>query len=92
MREAITPGKLYVAMSAEFRRLTAAQCGWCKMPLLKMVEKPAAGEPNWTLESADNACPRCAPVIQQLRERFAREYDVWPVFADSSFGAKTPAR
>lgn len=89
-RKPVTPGRLYVLLSAEFRRLTAERCGWCRMPLLKVAERADATGSHWSANDRE-VCPKCAPVVRELVGRYSREYDVWPVFADSSLGADDKA-
>ena len=87
----IAPGRLYVMLGTEFRLRTAKECGWCRMPLLQVSERPNARGGHWSVQPG-LVCSRCRPHLEAIVERFGQEYDVWPVFADSSIGHKPERR
>ena len=87
--ERIAPGRLYALLSAEFRRVTEEDCGWCRMPLLTVGRAQNAHGGHWVVEPA-TTCERCVTAMREIVERYARRYDVWPVYADSPLEGAPP--
>ena len=73
-RMLVTPGQLYRLLSSDFRRQRPARCS-CRMPMIAMRERPAAGAANWGLEPR-RACGHCANLVTELVSRYAQVYDM----------------
>src|SRR5476649_1387269 len=48
-RTALTPGKLYSRLSAEFKILRPARCESCAMPMPHLVRRSGEDAPNWAI-------------------------------------------
>jgi hypothetical protein len=75
-RKALTPGKLYARLSAEFRKLRPAGCESCAMPMPYLVHRSGA-DANWAVEDEVAACSACTLIAGKVVERLARQYDLW---------------
>lgn len=74
-RPALTPGRLYAMMSAEFQERRPRTCIGCMMPML--LHRPAAeGEANWQLEAGGWRCGPCQESVARIFEKYAALYDV----------------
>lgn len=73
-RIALTPGKLYARLSAEFRNHPSRHCQACRMPMV--VPRRSAGEdqPNWSVEETPPVCEECRPIIRAVVESVGRRY------------------
>ncbi|HET7729105.1 MAG TPA: hypothetical protein VFK48_03645, partial [Usitatibacter sp.] len=73
-RTVLTPGELYRAMSAEFRRLHDSRPDLCLMPMPVPKPAPAGSGPNWDLKPMGSLCWRCearaAAIFRDFSERF----------------------
>jgi hypothetical protein len=76
-RIALTPGKLYARLSAEFRELRPAQCESCAMPMPYLVHRAGRDSPNWGVEDEVAACSGCTLIAGEVVERLSRQYDLW---------------
>jgi hypothetical protein len=76
-RIALTPGKLYALLSAEFRKLRSTQCESCAMPMPYLVQPARSDAPNWEVEDEVAACGDCTSIVGEVVERIARKYDMW---------------
>jgi len=76
-RKALTPGKLYARLSAEFRRLRPTQCESCAMPMPYLVYRSDDAAPNWAVEDDVAACSGCTLIAAEVVRRLAGEYDLW---------------
>lgn len=76
MRTALTPGRLYARLSAEFRRLRPVHCGNCRMPMVALTHRPYPDGPNWTVEEMTPVCERCSPLIATIVHQAAEEFDL----------------
>ena len=74
-RPALTPGRLYALMSAEFQEVRSRQCIGCIMPMLYTVEDAGMGA-NWALEPMGRRCPACEKNVARIRAKYAALYDV----------------
>ncbi|MEO7744111.1 MAG: hypothetical protein ABIR98_14330 [Usitatibacter sp.] len=93
-RTALTPGKLYARLSAEFRRLRPEHCGSCRMPLV-VLTRGGPGECNWIVEPTSKLCGACEALIAEIVQKAAREYDLRdpisvPYFPQSAPDAHAP--
>ena len=94
-RTALTPGKLYARLSAEFRRVRPEHCGSCRMPMVVLTHRLGPGECNWTVEAAGNLCDKCRLLIAAVVNRASEEYDLHdpisvPFFPHPSPGFRPP--
>ena len=73
-RTALTPGRLYARLAAEYRRLRPRFCGNCRMPMVVLAHRLHPEGPNWTVEADAPLCERCrtlvATIVQQAGEAF----------------------
>jgi len=76
-RTALTPGKLYALLSAEFRRLRPEHCGNCRMPMVVLTHPLEPRACNWTVESMSHLCGKCETLIAAILKRAAEEYDLY---------------
>lgn len=75
-RSSVTPGRLYVKMSAEFEAFkTQSRCG-CVMPLPYTCEPAVPGDCNWRVQQMWSQCNSCEPFLRDLVERYSRRYDI----------------
>jgi hypothetical protein len=75
-RTALTPGKLYARLSAEFRTLRPARCESCAMPMPYLVRR-ADDAPNWAVGDEVAACAGCTLIVAEVVGRASRQYDLW---------------
>src|SRR5690242_19202361 len=75
-RTALTPGKLYARLSAEFRRVRPDDCGNCRMPMVVLTHRLGPGECNWTVEAASAQCDRCLELIASVVKKVSEEFDL----------------
>ena len=73
-RIALTPGKLFALLSAEFRRRRGHLN--CRMPMVMLSHRISPDGPNWTLESAQTACSACMPLVMAVVGEAAEKYDL----------------
>ena len=81
-RIALTPGKLYARLSAEFNRLREKRCRTCHVPMVFLAEREG-GSTNWAIENAPAVCPVCQPYIETAVEKAARQFDLWDPISPS---------
>lgn len=74
---ALTPGKLYALMSAEFRKLRPTQCESCAMPVPYLVFPAYTGAPNWAVDDQVAACSGCTLIAGEVVECFSEQYELW---------------
>ena len=77
VKELMTPGRLYARLSNELRARQEPRCDGCRMPMVYLREKPVAGEANWIVEPAGQACEACRPLIDEIVREYAVLYDLW---------------
>jgi hypothetical protein len=97
-RTALTPGRLYARLAAEYRRQRPAHCGNCRMPMVLLTLPPYPGGPNWTVEPHNPPCDKCGPLIATIVKSAQKDYELrdptaMPFLpglgaADSQFGAR----
>lgn len=75
-RPALTPGRLYAMMSAEFQEARPRHCIGCIMPLLAFRERAGASQPNWGLETGGWRCATCETAVARIFTKYAAIYDV----------------
>ena len=75
-RTALTPGKLYARLSAEFRRLRPGHCGNCRMPMVVLTHRVGPDECNWTVEAAGKLCDECEALIASIVAKASAEVDL----------------
>lgn len=75
-RPALTPGRLYAMMSAEFQEARPRHCIACIMPLLAFREPSEDTPSNWALETGGWRCPACEVSVARIFARYAALYDV----------------
>lgn len=75
-RTALTPGKLYARLSAEFRRVRPRECGNCRMPMVVLTHRLGPDSCNWTVEPLSNHCDQCEGLIAAIVERVSAEHDL----------------
>lgn len=75
-RTALTPGRLYARLAAEYRRMRPAHCGNCRMPMVMLTHRAHPEGPNWALEPNAQLCERCAPVIGAIVRDAAERFDM----------------
>lgn len=75
-RQALTPGRLYARLSAEFRRLRPQHCGNCRMPMVQLTHRASPEACNWALDEASPLCEGCRPLVLAIVRGAAREFDV----------------
>ena len=73
-RIALTPGKLFARLSAEFRRRRGHLN--CRMPMLMLAHRVTPGGPNWTIEQSQTACETCLPLVMAIVGEAAEEFDL----------------
>ena len=76
-RTALTPGKLYARLSAEFRMLRPDSCSSCSVPLPLVVEREDPNLPNWELGAVPPVCDRCRETIEEVVSRASQNFDVY---------------
>jgi hypothetical protein len=94
-RIALTPGKLYARLSAEFRRVRPDHCGNCRMPMVVLTHRLGPEDCNWSVERAGNLCEKCELLIAAIVKRASAEYDLHdpisiPFFPHPSQAAPLP--
>jgi hypothetical protein len=75
-RTFLTPGKLYVRLSAEFRTLRPDSCTSCSVPLPLVVERASPDFANWELGAVPSVCDACRITIEEVVGRALEHYDV----------------
>ncbi len=75
-RTALTPGKLYARLSAEFRRLRPPDCGNCHMPMVVLTHRLGPDDCNWTVEPPSHLCDPCLEMLAAVVKKVATEYDL----------------
>lgn len=75
-RPALTPGRLYAMLSAEFREARARTCMGCSMPMVFAREPAPAEGANWGVEPLARRCARCEAEVERIVAKFAALYDV----------------
>jgi hypothetical protein len=73
-RTALTPGKLFARLSAEFRRRRGHLN--CRMPMVMLAHRVTPDGPNWTLEPSLTACETCMPLVTAIVREAAEQYDL----------------
>ena len=76
-RNALTPGKLYARLSAEFRKLRPDHCANCRMPMVVLTSRGGPHACNWTVESTTHLCEKCNGLIADIVRRAAEEFDLY---------------
>jgi hypothetical protein len=76
-RQPLTPGKLYVRLSAEFRMLRPESCSSCSVPLPLVVERDGPDSANWELGAVPPVCDDCRRTIEEVVSRALEHYDVY---------------
>jgi hypothetical protein len=76
-RTALTPGKLYARLSAEFRTLRPTRCESCAMPMPHLVHRAGDDAPNWAIDDEVAACAGCTLIVAEVVGRVSRRYDLW---------------
>ena len=76
-RPALTPGRLYAVLSAEFRAKRASECGACGMPMPYATFPEAEGDANWSVQQLPHGCEECARVVGEIVARVASRYDLF---------------
>jgi hypothetical protein len=76
-RTALTPGKLYARLSAEFRMLRPDSCSSCSVPLPLVVERDGPDSANWQLGAVPPVCDACRTTIEEVASRASEHYDVY---------------
>ena len=75
-RTSVTPGRLYMLITADYARRRSPDCSFCRVPLVAPCERPHAGAPNWMVEDAPRNCPTCEAIVAELVARYRETYDV----------------
>ena len=75
-RIALTPGRLYARLAADYRRVRPPHCGNCRMPMVALTHRPYPDGPNWTTEPLDTLCEKCRPVIAAIIRQAMEELDL----------------
>ena len=75
LRPALTPGRLYAMMSAEFQERRSRHCIGCMMPMLYFQPAPE-GEANWQLDPGGWRCRTCEESVERIFAKYAALYDV----------------
>jgi hypothetical protein len=86
-RIALTPGKLFAWLSAEFRRRRGHLN--CRMPMVMLSHRLSPEGPNWTLEPSQTACSICMPLVMAIVGEASDQFDLrdptaiarWPAAA-----------
>ena len=73
-RIALTPGKLFARLSAEFKR--RREHPNCRMPMVMLAHRVLPDGPNWTLEPSLTACEDCMPLVEAIVHEAATRYDL----------------
>jgi hypothetical protein len=76
-RIALTPGKLYARLSAEFRKLRPTQCESCAMPMPYLVHPACEGAANWAVDDEVAACSGCTLIAGEVLKRLSDQYEMW---------------
>jgi hypothetical protein len=87
-RKRLSPGALYTLLSAELKRLRAAECTTCRMPLPFLVERPDDVSANWRIGTAPACAHGCDSLIAEIATRLWPDYDLVDPLAQA---AKAPA-
>jgi hypothetical protein len=75
-RIALTPGRLYARLAAEYRRVRPAHCGNCRMPMVALAHRTHPDGPNWTTEPLQALCDKCRPLIAAIIHQAMEEFDL----------------
>ena len=75
-RPALTPGRLYAMMSAEFQEARSRHCIGCIMPLLAFRTPAGEAKANWVLEAIGMRCMSCEASVARIFAKYAELYDV----------------
>ena len=76
-RSAITPGRLYSLLSAEFRTKRAKECFACGMPMPYLSVRRDATDANWSVRQLPGGCKACATLVTEIVARAAGSYDLF---------------
>ena len=76
VRAVLTPGRLYAAMSAEFKAGRSSECFTCTMPLPFTCERENPAACNWRIQRLASDCEDCARLAQRIAHKYAAAYDV----------------
>jgi hypothetical protein len=76
-RSALTPGRLYSLLSAEFRAMRASECGSCGMPMPYATIRQGEGDSNWEDQQVPSGCEDCAGLVTEIVARVASRYDLF---------------
>jgi hypothetical protein len=74
-RPRLTPGRLYVMMSAEFQEARSRHCIGCIMPMLAFAAS-SEDSPNWTLEPLGRRCAACEATVARIFAKYGALYDI----------------
>lgn len=91
-RTALTPGKLYARLSAEFRRVRPEHCGNCRMPMVVLTHRLGPDECNWTIEPLSTLCDECKDLIAATVRKVALECDLHDPISVPFFPHPAPSR
>jgi hypothetical protein len=75
-RSALTPGRLYSLLSAEFRSMRARECCACGMPMPYVSAPRDASDANWSVRQP-GGCKACAALVAEIVTRAAGSYDLF---------------
>ena len=90
-RNALTPGKLYARLSAEFRRLRPEHCVNCRMPMVVLTRRAGPDACNWAVEATTHLCDNCKGLIEAIVARAAEEFDLYDPTSARFFPHPPPA-
>lgn len=89
-RIALTPGKLFAWLSAEFRRRRGHLN--CRMPMVMLSHRLAPDGPNWTLEQSQAACSECMPLVITIVGEASDKFDLRDPTAIARWPAALPPK
>ena len=75
-RTALTPGRLYARLAAEYRRVRPAHCGNCRMPMVMLTLRAHPEAANWTIDPEAPLCEKCAPLIAAIVRQASDQFDM----------------
>ena len=73
IREALTPGRLYMLLTQEMRARRTSTCQ-CRMPLPFLIERPDLVSANWRIGTPSTCVNGCDALIAEIAAKF------WPVY------------
>jgi hypothetical protein len=74
-RTQLNSSDLYVVLEKAFRR-RARECGGCTFSMPYSQHYHGESGKDWTITLTNNCSPRCVAILEELVNRYRREYEL----------------